>query len=46
MEARMPDLIDLREEIGGRMRAGMPLDDVEWELIEPQNYLSADDPVQ
>src|SRR5437762_4771604 len=43
MEAGMQDLIDLREEIGERMRAGTPLDDVESELIEPQDHLSADE---
>ena len=39
----MQDLIDLREEIGERMRAGTPLDDVESELIEPQDHLDADE---
>jgi hypothetical protein len=39
----MPDLIDLREEIGERMRAGASLDDVESGLIAAQDHLDADE---
>ena len=39
----MPDLIDVREEIDERMRAGASLDDVESELIVAQDHLDTDE---